>query len=79
MNDDKTQNDWQGYSRNTFGVKTNNNSNEIRLFNNIQKAIVYAVMNYQKEIFWINSNVIITVAEMMIPQRAKFWKEITQE
>lgn len=79
MNDDRTESGWQGYSVNTFGVKVNNHSNEIQVFTNIEDAIVHAVKNYQKEILWLNSNVIITVDEMMTPERAKFWQEITRE
>ena len=77
----KIKSGWQTitYSQNTFGVKINNHSNEIQAFTNIQRAIVYAIMNYKQEIFWLNSNVKITVAEMMIPERAKFWEEIIQE
>ena len=76
MNDDKTKSGWQSYSRNTFGVKQNN---DMKTFTNIKKATSYAAMHCQQKIIWLNSNVIITVAEMMISERAQMWEEITKE
>jgi len=51
---------------NRFGVKEKNNPGRMRFFADMDNAIVFAVMNYQKEITWLNTNVILSVSEIMV-------------
>ena len=62
---------------NEFAVKGKNN--KIRIFKNLDSSIKFAIKWYQHEIRWQNSNIIITVAEMMNPERADFWRKIIKE
>lgn len=88
----KTKSGWQKYSKkganlpvadtyhkNIFGVKMANSNNKIRVFTSLECAVTNAVKNSTKEIIWLNSDIIITVSEMMDSERAKFWKKIIQE
>ena len=61
---------------NEFAVKGKNN--RIRILKNLDSAIKFAIKWFQREIRWQNSDIIITVAEMMNPERSKFLKEIIE-
>ena len=77
----KTKDVWQSCSefdsfQNTFGVKQNNDSNGMLFFTELDKAISYAVMNCQCEVIWTNTDIVITVDEMLNHDRAQFLREI---
>jgi len=77
----KTKDGWQdcsGFdnSQNTFGVKQNNDSNEMLFFADLDKAIFYAVRNFQREVIWLDTDIVITIDEMLNHDRAKFLKTI---
>ena len=56
----------KGVKENRFGVKERSNPDRMNVFTRLDDAIVFAVMNYQKEITWINNNSVFSVAEIML-------------
>jgi len=61
---------------NRFGVKEKNNPDKVKVFTSLDDAIVFAVMNYEREITWLNNSLVFTVAEMMLWGRGQMLREI---
>jgi hypothetical protein len=61
----------KGVEGNRFGVKERSNPGRMKVFTRLDDAIVFAVMNYRKEITWINNNSVFSVAGIMLWAESK--------